>query len=266
MNNNLISICCYPGTNIFGLIGMILSLNYDILNSNNINLVKITDIQKLENIIKCCNDIKRDDKTYISFCFDGTNDERKIFLNNYFNEIENLNFLSTEHKRILKDIYCIVNNLENEKSTGPNGAKNGVISYFINSDLFGDNSVLHFVDDDDISATTLQIRIQTINIKNYAYSCCYKQNENINIYPSIPLDKNKVSNIKNIYGLHELFITKHFIKNIPLLRYGVMNKEDLDYRSRLFYISDDEEIFIKSYLYCYYIPRENKKYKRIVKF
>ena len=228
----------------FGLFGMILSLNYNVLGYIK---VKISTIGLLSFYLSYFNNIEKDDKTYIIFCFDGNDNEKKIFLKNYLKQIDELRFLTNEQKDILKNIHGIINNKANNKSTGPNGAKNGVISYFINCDLFNDLSILHFVDDDDISASTKQIRKYTNGIQNYVYSSCYKNNRLYKEY-------------NDIYGLHELFITKQFIKNIPLLRYGIMNKEDLDFRSRLFYIYNDSEL-INICLYRYFTPTTEKNYK-----
>lgn len=228
----------------FGLFGMVLSLNYNVLERIK---SKISNIGLLSFYSSCFNNIEKDDKTYIIFCFDENDDEKRIFLKNYLKQIDELGFLTNEQKEILKNIHGIINNKVNNKSTGPNGAKNGVISYFINSDLFDDFSILHFVDDDDISISTKQIRKYINGITNYVYSSCYKNDKLYKEY-------------RDIYGLHELFITKQFIKNIPLLRYGVMNKEDLDYRSRLFYINYKND-FINTPLYRYFTHLTIKSYK-----
>ncbi len=234
---------------------MVLSLNYNILN---IITNKILDFNSLSGVIKYCKNIEKDDKTYIVFCFDGNDDEKKLFLKKlflkkYFNEIDKIPILTNEQKEILK-------NKVNNKSTGPNGAKNDTISYFINCDLFNDLSILHFVDDDDISATTKEIRNYTNGIQNYAYSLCYKTKSNKGIFKNNNTISYNNYKYKDIYGLHELFITKQFIKNIPLLQYGIMNKEDLDFRSRLYYIYNDSEL-INICLYRYFTPTTEKNYK-----
>ena len=252
-DKNLIAICCYGRSNIYGLISVVLSLNYNILNINNIS--KTTNINGLKYIVHFCKNLDNDDKTDIIFCFDGNDDEKIKFYNNYINFINSIEFLNNEQKHILNNIKGIINNKVNNISTGPNGAKNGVISYFINCSEYGDFSILHFIDDDDISATTKQIRIN-ITTETYIYSDCYKTN------PLKPDQYDEYENEDkpiNIYGLHELYITKQFIKNIPLLRYGVMNKEDLDYRSRLFYINDSDDNFIDIKLYKYFKPTRNEQ-------
>ena len=250
---------------------MVLSLNYDIINTD--DMIKINSIDGLKHIINMCNTIDNDNKTDIIFCFDGNDIEKTTFYNNYLNFINCLEFLNNDQKRILNNVKGIINNKVNDIPTGPNGAKNGIISYFINCSEYSDFSILHFVDDDDISATTKRIR-NTIYTETYIYSDCYKIKKNkTNSINNKSLNnkiqkENKTGNInikksKNIYGLHELYITKQFIKNIPLLRYGVMNKEDLDYRSRLFYIDNSKNNFVDIKLYKYFTPitNEHKVYK-----